>query len=480
MTEGTGDEALWRTKQYTGAAGNVSNASLQPILALISHSAAGNPSQYMFEKAFARHELDWRYLSLEIEPDSLGDAVRGIKALGFQGGNCTYPHQRAVCEHLDSLGRVAELTGVVNCVVRREDQLVGENTEGQAFLEVFRRSVDPADKRIVLLGAAEMARSIGVELALAGAAEIVVVDHDEPAASELVELITGNSETPASFEAWEETYELPAETDVLINAVSTEIDDPDAPLALELGERAEGLCVADITVDPPDTWLIQEARQRGAKSVDGLEMYIQQAVINLKLWTAVDADPSRSSRGGGRIFGTLKPQPVGANRSKRVLVPAHIGLGLPQHLPDWLGIGQVVDYRVGLCLAECRGGYPTAGHGHRSAAVGLGATHVVRRVADNDYVARRERMSQQLGRLGHCPADQIGPGPPIASKGVGHEPVGGDTHAEQLDPGRLREVAADPAPLELHPTGAASARGRALPAALRTYTLRPAGSRNIV
>jgi shikimate dehydrogenase len=275
-----------------GVVDTVSTASLQPILALISQSAARNPSQYMFEKAFARHELDWRYLSLEIEPEGLADAVRGIKAMGFHGGNFIYPHQRAVCEHLDSLGRVAELTGVVNCIVRREDQLVGENTEGQAFLEALRRSADPAGKRIVLLRAGEMARAIGVELALAGAAEIVIVAHDEPAGNELVELITGNSETSASFVAWDDTYVVPTETDLLVNAASTEADDPDLPLPLDLEEMAEGICVADVRVDPPDTWLIKEAQQRGATSIDGLEMYIQQAVINLKLWTNVDAEPT--------------------------------------------------------------------------------------------------------------------------------------------------------------------------------------------
>ena len=268
----------------------MSTASLQPILALVSQSAARNPSQYMFEKAFARHELDWRYLSLEIEPERLADAVRGIKALGFHGGSCIYPHQRAVCEHLDSLGRVAELTGVVNCIVRREDQLVGENTLGQAFLEALRRSVDPAGKRIVLLGAEEMARAIGVELALAGAAEIVLVADDEPAGNELVDLIAGNSETSASFVAWDDTYVVPAETDLLVNTASTDADDPSSPLPLDLGEMADGICVADVRVDPPDTWLIQEAQERGTTVVDGLEVYIQQALIDLKLWTDVDAE----------------------------------------------------------------------------------------------------------------------------------------------------------------------------------------------
>jgi shikimate dehydrogenase len=270
----------------------VSTASLQPILALISQSAARNPSQYMFEKAFARHELDWRYLSLEIEPENLADAVRGVKAMGFQGGNCCYPHQRAVCQHLDGLGRVAELTGVVNCIVRREDRLVGENTEGQAFLEVLRHSFDPAGKRIVLLGAGETARPIGLELALAGAAQIVVVAHDESAAIELVDLIAGNSETSASFAAWNATYALPAETDMLVNTAPYEVDDPESPMPLDLGEMADGFCVADVTVEPPDTWLIREARRRGVISVDGLEMFIQQAVINFKLWTDVDAEPT--------------------------------------------------------------------------------------------------------------------------------------------------------------------------------------------
>ena len=91
---------------------------------------------------------------------------------------------------------------------------------------------------------------------------------------------------------WEDEYLVPAQTDVLVNAPSSEVDDPDSPLSLDLGETTEGVCLVDTRVDPPDTWLIQEAQQRGAAFVDGLEIYIQQAVINLKLWTDVDAEPT--------------------------------------------------------------------------------------------------------------------------------------------------------------------------------------------
>ena len=63
----------------------------------------------------------------------------------------------------------AELIGAVNCVVRRGETLVGENTDGRGFVEALRTVRDPAGARVVVLGAGGAARAIAVELALAGA-----------------------------------------------------------------------------------------------------------------------------------------------------------------------------------------------------------------------------------------------------------------------------------------------------------------------
>ena len=52
----------------------------------------------MVEKAFAHHGLEWRYLTLEVAPEDLGDAIRGMRAMGFRGGNITKPHKVAVIE----------------------------------------------------------------------------------------------------------------------------------------------------------------------------------------------------------------------------------------------------------------------------------------------------------------------------------------------------------------------------------------------
>ncbi len=124
----------------------------QELTGVFGHPVAENPSQAMVEAAYRHHGLDWRYLTLEVRPDDLAAAVAGARAMGFAGFNCTIPHKVAVIEHLDGLGESAALMGAVNCVVRRGDQLIGENTDGKGFVTSLRELTDPAGKHLVLFG----------------------------------------------------------------------------------------------------------------------------------------------------------------------------------------------------------------------------------------------------------------------------------------------------------------------------------------
>ena len=156
----------------------------QELVGLFGQPVAENPTQAMVEAAFQHHGLDWRYLTIEVAPAALAAAVAGARAMGFRGFNVTIPHKVAVVAHLDGLGASAELIGAVNCVVRRGEALVGENTDGRGFVEALRTVRDPAGARVVVLGAGGAARAIAVELALAGASSITVVSRSiEPGAS---------------------------------------------------------------------------------------------------------------------------------------------------------------------------------------------------------------------------------------------------------------------------------------------------------
>jgi shikimate dehydrogenase len=263
----------------------------QELTACFGQPVSENPTQVMMEAAFRHHGLDWRYLTIEVAPDDLPAAVAGARAMGFRGFNCTIPHKVAVIEHLDGLGESASLMGAVNCVVRRGDRLIGENTDGKGFLKSLRERVDPAGRRVVLFGAGGAARAISVELALAGVSRITVVNRSPQRGEELVSLLKQKVRAEAGFAHWAGPYALPAETDIVINATSIGLyPNVEARLDLVLETLRPSMLVADVIPNPPQTRLISEAQQRGCMTVDGLEMLVNQGTIGIEYWSGVEPD----------------------------------------------------------------------------------------------------------------------------------------------------------------------------------------------
>jgi shikimate dehydrogenase len=267
--------------------------------------AAENPTVAMVEAAYRHHGIDARYLNCEVAPDALGDAVRGARAMGWAGFNCSIPHKVAVIEHLDGLGDSAAVIGAVNCAVRRDGRYVGENTDGAGFLEALRQVADPAGRTLVVLGAGGAARAIAVEAALAGAAAITIVNRDRNRGAELVALLRGATDTRAELTVWDRPYRVPAETDILVNATSVGLfPDVDARLDLDPDGLRPGMVVADVIPNPPRTRLIREAEARGCVVLDGLGMLVSQGAIAIRHWTGIDPDPAVMRQTVAGIFAT--------------------------------------------------------------------------------------------------------------------------------------------------------------------------------
>ncbi len=242
------------------------------------------------EMAFVAAGLDWRYLTLEVPADQLTDAVRGLRALGFRGANLTIPHKVAVIPLLDELSPAAELMGAVNCVKREGDKLLGENTDGKGFVQSLRPVLDPVGKKIAILGSGGAARAIAVELGLSGAAEITIVNRTVGRGQDLVTLLSDRLKVHSRLVHWKGDYEVPAEIDVLINATSIGLGDEHARVAVDVNSLRQELVVADVIFNPPRTKFIRDAEQRGCRTLDGLGMLVNQAVIGFKIWTGVEPD----------------------------------------------------------------------------------------------------------------------------------------------------------------------------------------------
>src|SRR5512136_1097445 len=73
------------------------------LVGVLGYPVAENPTCVMQEAGFAALGLQWRYLTMEVKPEALPDAMRGVRALGMRGINLTIPHKVAVMALLDDI-----------------------------------------------------------------------------------------------------------------------------------------------------------------------------------------------------------------------------------------------------------------------------------------------------------------------------------------------------------------------------------------
>lgn len=277
---------------------------LPTLTGSLSQPAADNPTVAIMEAAYAYHGLHYRYINMDVPPEGLADAVRGAKAMGFTGFNCSLPHKVTVIPFLDGLAESASIIGAVNCAVKRDARWIGENTDGKGFLHSLTPVVDPQGQHVVILGAGGAARAIAVELALAGAAKVTIVNRDAARGQELADLVGAKTPAQAAFLLWQGECAIPADAGVVVNATSIGLaphGDQRVPVAADT--LLPHMVVADVIFNPPLTVFLSEASARGCRTVDGLGMLVNQAATNFEFWTGVKPEKAVMRNVLEQVFG---------------------------------------------------------------------------------------------------------------------------------------------------------------------------------
>ncbi len=250
-----------------------------------------NPTGVVEEAAFAAKGLNYRYLTIRVLPEDLEAAMASVRVLGMKGINLTMPHKVKVLAYLDELSEAASIIGAVNTVVHRDGELYGENTDGKGFVTALKNAgISLQGKNITILGAGGAARAISVECALNGAKHLTVINRNAVRGEELAALLMEKTGCAAEFLPWEKETGIPHNTDILINATSVgfspnEEEKPD----IDYTSVTERMCVCDVVFQPAKTVFLREAKKRGAQTITGLGMLVQQAALNFTLWTGEEA-----------------------------------------------------------------------------------------------------------------------------------------------------------------------------------------------
>lgn len=256
------------------------------VVGVMGYPVEHSLSPAMHNAAFDALNMDWTYVPLPTPPESIQDAVMGLRALGFRGANITVPLKELIPSLMDELSEVAQQIGAVNTVCCREDgSLWGTSTDGIGFLRSLEAEQTPLEDNleVVVLGTGGTARAVANTLIQNGAQVTVVSRHRDRAAQMLWEL---------GAEAFALQYSDPAvvqamrRAKVLVNTTPLGLyprieEMPPVPL--------EGLhpdmLVYDLIYNPPVSKLLREAQKRGCRIVNGVKMLVYQGAESFKLWT---------------------------------------------------------------------------------------------------------------------------------------------------------------------------------------------------
>jgi shikimate dehydrogenase len=253
----------------------------------------GNPvhhslSPAIHNAAFRKMGLNFVYLAFPVEV--IGDAIKGLRALGnSRGFSVTIPHKLAAMPFLDEVDQTARHIGAINTIVVDNGKLIGYNTDASGALRALREGgAALSGQRVLMLGSGGAARAIAFALADdAQIAGLTILGVDEEERRRLVQdlrsrttlVVEDGSIQDDSLRSW-----IPhCRTVIHCTPVgmSPHVEDTCVPAAMWRSD----LTVMDIVYNPRETRLLKEARAAGCRTIQGLEMFLSQAILQFELWT---------------------------------------------------------------------------------------------------------------------------------------------------------------------------------------------------
>lgn len=261
----------------------------------------GYPIKYSISPDFQQAALDYyhldiRYEAWETSPGKLEATIAKLREPQNLGANVTVPHKEAVLPLLDEVGELAKLIGAVNTIVKKDDRLLGFNTDAYGFVQALDKEghFEPEGKQAVILGAGGVARAVCFALVREKASSLIIINRTAARAKALADSLRSyiaeiGLKTEVATLPWQSLASggTLARCHLIINCTTLGMkyspQEGKSPLSLEVIPR--DVLVYDLVYNPYVTPLLQLAEKAGANTFSGLAMLVYQGAASFELWT---------------------------------------------------------------------------------------------------------------------------------------------------------------------------------------------------
>ncbi len=260
------------------------------LVALLGHPIGHSLSPRIHNAAFRAQGVDMVYVAFDVLPESLAEAIDGLRALGIRGANLTIPHKEAAVALVDEIDSIAARIGAVNTIVNNDNRLVGYNTDAAGFAAALGSLVSAGARglRCLVLGAGGAARAVVATLVEQDAAEVRIYNRTGVRASALCETASLWGATACSVVSEEELRAAVETADLVVNATSLGLGGSVKESPIPVDTLHSDQVVIDLVYGASLTALVEAARAKGAGAADGKEMLVMQAACSYRLWTGLE------------------------------------------------------------------------------------------------------------------------------------------------------------------------------------------------
>jgi len=262
------------------------------ICAVIGNPIAHSLSPALHNAAFAELNLDFIYVACRVK--DVKNALAGMRALeNFRGMSVTIPHKIEAMKYVDDIAEADRSIGSINTIIHEKDNLVGLGTDGPGALKTLvDAGIEVNGKNILMLGSGGAARAISFTLALnTKPGELSILDINERMLQQLTtDLKAGTDASIKSRLLTQNSLAAAMDTaDIILHCTPVGMHPNQDASLIPSDLFRSGQVVFDIVYTPLETKLLAHAKSRGLTIICGVEMFINQAVLQFEQFTGVNA-----------------------------------------------------------------------------------------------------------------------------------------------------------------------------------------------